>query len=70
MPSLETQICPGVPLHAEHAEVVQLISFPLNASGCILLLSLHLKLLQMHECFRKLSALRQVNPFHPAIRKQ
>lgn len=68
--SLGTQVCPGVPLHAQHAGLVQLISFPLNASGCILLLSLHLKHLQIHEWFRKLPALRQVNPFHPDIRKQ
>lgn len=31
----------------------QLISFPLKAPGCILLLSLHLKHLQMHEWLRK-----------------
>jgi len=68
--SLGTQLCPSVPLHAEHAGVMQLISFPLNAPGCILLLSLHLQHLQMHERLRKLSALRQVNPFHPDIRKQ
>lgn len=72
-----TQICPSVPLHAEHAGVVQLISFPLSVSGCIFLLSLHIfllslhmKHLKMHKWFRKLSALRQVNPFHPDIRKQ
>lgn len=32
----------------------QLISFPLNTPGCILLLSLHLKHLQMHGWLRKL----------------